>query len=149
MKKLSHSLEDYIEAAYIFEKKNGFSRIKEIANFLEVKLPAVNKAVKELDRRGFLTHQKYGYIKLTKEGKRIAENVLDRHNALVEIFKIFDINDNDSNKYACYIEHIIKKDSNEIFYFLDYFKSNIKEVEKIKNFIKKRKKDESNKSRKN
>lgn len=144
MEKLSSSLEDYIEAVYVFEKKNGFSRIKEIADFLKVKLPAVNKAVKELGRRGFLTHQKYGYIKLTKKGKSLGQDILKTHNLLVELFKIFDINDYDSNRYACYIEHIIKKDNDDLFYIIDYFKTNTEEVKKIKKFIKKRR-NETNK----
>ncbi|MEW6012518.1 MAG: metal-dependent transcriptional regulator [Elusimicrobiales bacterium] len=139
MNKLSSSLEDYIEAAYIFEKKNGFSRIKEIADFLNVKLPAVNKAVKELDKRGFLTHQKYGYIKLTSKGKVLAENILTIHNMLVRLLKMFDISDIDSNRYACYMEHIIHKNSKDISYIIDYFNSNPCEIKKIKDFIKKRK----------
>ncbi len=139
MNRLSSSLEDYIEAAYIFEKKNGFSRIKEIADFLNVKLPAVNKAVKELDKRGFLTHQKYGYIRLTSKGKILAESILTIHNMLVRLLKMFDISDFDSNRYACYIEHIIHKNSKDISYIIDYFNSNPSEIKKIKDFIKKRK----------
>lgn len=106
-KKLTRSLEDYIETIYMFEKKNGFSRVKEIAMFLNVKLPSVNKALKELEKGKLISHEKYGYIKLTKDGKRIAENVFNIHNDLVELFKLLGFNEESSFKYGCCLEHIV------------------------------------------
>lgn len=108
--KLTKSLEDYIETIYMFEKKNGFSRVKEIANFLNVKLPSVNKALKELEKGNLINHEKYGYIKLTKEGKKIAENVFNIHNELVELFKLLGFSDESSFKYGCCLEHVIDED---------------------------------------
>jgi len=105
--KLTGSLEDYLEAAYMFEKKNGFSRIKELSDFLNVKLPSVNKAIKQLERRKLLTHKRYGYIKLTKGGKRLADNLLSTHDMLFNFFKSLGFDKKKSLKYGCYLEHII------------------------------------------
>lgn len=142
MKTLSKTLQDYIEAVYVFERQNGFSRIKDIAGFLNVKLPAVNKAVKELSKRKLVRHERYGYVKLTHKGRRIASNLFNLHNNLVQIFKIFDIDDKKAHLYACYIEHIIEE-NDEISYLVEFFLSNPDLVKRIKRFIAKRRYDNS------
>ena len=133
MDKLSTSKEDYIEAIYLFEEKNGFSRVGEIANFLAVKLPSVNKAIKELEERKLVVHQKYGYIKLTDEGRKIALSIINKHNSLRELFNMLGISSKNSQKYACYIEHIIeKKDYDKVMKLIKYFKSNSKIIDDIR-----------------
>ena len=136
MEKISKSLQDYIEAVYVFERKNGFSRVKDIAGSLNVKLPAVNKAMNELSRRGLVVHERYGYIKLTEDGRRIAANLFKLHTNLVEIFRLFGIDEKKANIYACYIEHIIEDD--DLSSLVDFFLSNREVVKKIKSFISKR-----------
>ncbi|MCX7641240.1 MAG: metal-dependent transcriptional regulator [Elusimicrobiales bacterium] len=105
--KLTKSLEDYIEAMYIFEEKNGFSRIKDIAIFLNVKFPSVNSAVKELEKENLIIHQRYGYIKLTDNGKKIAQSIVKTHRELVEFFELLGFSHKSSLKYGCNLEHII------------------------------------------
>lgn len=112
-KKLTKSLEDYIEAIYIFEKKNGFSRVKEIAMFLNVKLPSVNKALKELKKNKLIDHERYGYIKLTEFGRKVAENVFNIHNELVELFRLLGFSEESSIKYGCCLEHVIDNSDKE------------------------------------
>jgi Mn-dependent DtxR family transcriptional regulator len=125
MNKLSTSKEDYIESIYLFEEKNGFSRVGEVANFLGVKLPSVNKAIKELEERKLVVHQKYGYIKLTDEGRKIALSIINKHNSLRELFNMLGISSKNSQKYACYIEHIIeKRDYDKVIKLTNYLKNN-------------------------
>jgi len=139
MEKLTYTLEDYLESVYIFESKNGFSRIKDISEFLDVSLPSVNKAINDLKNKKLLNHEKYGYIKLTDKGKKLAKDLFGLHSKFTELFKIFGIEDKKANKYACHIEHIIdKNDISFVEYLLDYYKINKKEVEKIKDFISRR-----------
>jgi Mn-dependent DtxR family transcriptional regulator len=139
MKKLTYSLEDYLEAIYILELKNGFSRVKEISEFLDVSLPSVNKAICELKRKRFLNHKRYGYIKLTGRGKELAKDVFKLHSKFSELFKIFGMNDKKADKYACHIEHIIDRDDIRfIDSLVDYYKSNEKEIKNIHDFIRRR-----------
>ena len=42
------SVEDYLEAMYVLEKTNGVIRVKDIADFLSVKLPSVTEIIKKL-----------------------------------------------------------------------------------------------------
>lgn len=121
--KLTDSLEDYLKASYIFEKKNGFSRIKEISSFLNVKLPSVNKAIKELEKRNLLTHERYGYIKLTRQGEKLAANIVSMHDMLFNLFKLIGFDRKKSLKYGCYLEHVLdEKDKPRINALIKFLK---------------------------
>ena len=72
MKKLTQSLEDYIEAIYVINLTNKVVRVKEVAEFLDVKTPSVVDAIGKLSGRGLVVHEKYGYLELTDEGYKLA-----------------------------------------------------------------------------
>lgn len=116
--KLSKSLQDYLETIYILEFQNGFSRVKELASVLNVKLPSVNKALNELGKRNLVIHERYGYIKLTADGKKIASKLVSNHNILIDFFKSLGFNNTVSLKYGCYLEHIVDEKDISRFQFL-------------------------------
>lgn len=146
MNHLTRSLEDYLKASYIFELESGVSRSSQIAQFLGVKLPAVNKAIKELKKRGLISHRRYGYIALTDKGRKIAEKIFLTHKALFELLTLFGVGRKLSEEYACYIEHISDEEKiKEIIYdIVLYFKKNRKEREKLLRFMKRRKNERDN-----
>ncbi len=112
MKTLSSSLEDYLEAIYILKKGKGFTRVSKIANFLNVKMPSVNSALKILAKKGFIIHENYGYIILTEKGKREAKKIYSRHLILKRFFKdVLGVNEKKAEIDACKIEHHISKES--------------------------------------
>ncbi len=104
---LSHSMEDYLEAIFFIESKKNFSRVKDIASFLNVKLPSVNRAIKDLEKKGLIDHEKYGYIKLTKKGNKIASKISMAHKMLYNFFIAVGCNEDKAFRYACFLEHII------------------------------------------
>ncbi len=112
MVRLSKSLEDYIEAIYLISLKKKVVRVKEIAKFLDVKTPSVVDAVSKLQERGLLTHEKYGYLYLTKKGIDIARSVYKKHEEVYKFLNQFLGMDEDiSEKDACGIEHSISKET--------------------------------------
>lgn len=112
--KLSTSLEDYLEKIFLLNKINGEIRITDIANAMEISKPSVNKAVSSLKNQGFLTHQKYGEIKLTKKGTDLAESIYFKHSTLVDFLtKKLGINKDIAEKDACKIEHVISPETLE------------------------------------
>ena len=53
---MTSSLEDYLEAVFILSKQKGNVRLTDIAEFLGVSKPRVNRAIKTLTQNGFLEH---------------------------------------------------------------------------------------------
>lgn len=114
MKTLTPSLEDYLEAIYILKGKKGFTRVSEIADFLNVKMPSVNSALKILVDKGFVSHENYGYVALTNEGEKEARKIYSRHLILKKFLtNILGVDENIAEEDACKLEHHISQESLE------------------------------------
>lgn len=106
--KLTGSLEDYLETVYLIEKNKGEVRITDIAIFMNLSKPSVNKAISNLKKSGLLEHEKYGSINLTKLGMKLAKEIYFRHETLTKFFiETLGIDPDIAQDEACKIEHII------------------------------------------
>ncbi len=65
---LSESMEDYLEAIFEIEKQKRVVRVRDVASRLGVTMPSVNGALKNLEAKGLINHEKYEYIELTQKG---------------------------------------------------------------------------------
>jgi len=108
MKKLSPSMEDYLEAAYRLSREQGFARAKDLSSALGVSRPSVNSALKNLARRGLLAHEHYGYIRLTPAGLEAGAKIADLHSFLKDFFmSVLAVPEVEAEADACRIEHAI------------------------------------------
>ena len=103
---LSHTLEDYMEAVYLICREKKVARVKEIADFLNVKTPSVVDAISKLQDMGLIEHEKYGYLSLTYKGQKKAETLYQKHKEIYKFLKQFlGMDDAISERDACGIEH--------------------------------------------
>ena len=106
--KLTPSLEDYLEAILQLESKNRVARVKDIALELNVQMPSVTGALKNLKSKGMIEYEKNSFINLTPQGLKIAKRVFRKHKILVSFFKNILLLDEESAKETgCKIEHVI------------------------------------------
>ncbi len=111
-KQLSESLEDYIEAIAILNKKNGHAHTKEIAEHLGVKMPSVTSALRQLAQMGLIHYSTHFPVCLTEDGEKIAEAVMRRHNTLLRFFsETLALPTSKATEMACRIEHIVDEDT--------------------------------------
>ena len=102
------SMEDYLEAVAMLRGKGKVVRVSQISRKLKVKMPSVTSALKKLSEQGLVEHEKYGHIKLTLEGNKVAEEVLRRHEALTRFLtEALGIDQETAEEDACKIEHVI------------------------------------------
>jgi len=109
-KKYSESLEDYLEAIYIY----GGVHVKSIdlAKHLDVSRASVNKAINILKEKGLVDKALYGDISLTEKGLEISKDVMWKHNVLKRFFvEILDVEPKRANKEACGVEHSISSET--------------------------------------
>jgi len=101
-------MEDYLEAVAFLKREKGVARVRDIGRLLNVKKPSVTSALNTLSRAGLVLHERYGYVELTPEGKKIASYVQSRHDILVEFLtEILSIDHKIAGKDACRMEHAI------------------------------------------
>jgi DtxR family transcriptional regulator, Mn-dependent transcriptional regulator len=108
------SMEDYLEAIANLGGGKKVVRAKQISEMLGVKMPSVTSAVKKLSEQELVEHERYGHIKLTSEGAKVARDVIRRHDALTCFFgQALGIDQETAEEDACKIEHVISSLSME------------------------------------
>ena len=112
-RKITSGLEDYLEAVFrIFEEKKVVRAI-EISRLLGVGRSSVTDALKKLAALGYINYENYGSISLNEIGRQKAIEILTKHKFLSDFFKTtLNVDENESEKNACQIEHAI---SQEVF----------------------------------
>ena len=110
--KLTESLENYLETIGMLIKKNKIARVKDISKELNVKNSSVNIALNVLADKGLIIHEKYGYVELTAEGKKIADDIQHKEDVLLRFFtEILGVDKEIALKDACRMEHTISDET--------------------------------------
>ncbi len=138
--KLTPSIEDYMKAIYDISQTSKVVRVKDLAKYLHVKMPSVVNAVRNLENKGLVIHENYGYIELTEAGERIGRNLKERHNILTEfLVMILQIDESIASEDACAIEHYLNPLTvQRVVDLLDFLKQNPQEngwIEKFRAFL--------------
>ena len=105
---LSASLEDYLETIYHIVSEKQAARAKNIADILNVNNSSVTGALRSLSEKGFINYQPYDLITLTSKGKKLAEDIVRRHEGLKDFLtRILKVPTEEANEAACKLEHAI------------------------------------------
>ncbi|MBU4501074.1 MAG: metal-dependent transcriptional regulator [Nanoarchaeota archaeon] len=114
MANLTKSEEDYLESIYVIQQEKKVVRIKDIAKHLNIKLPSVTEAVKKLSQKSLTIYERYGYVQLTSKGKKHAQEVFKKHQAVFTFLtKILRVKKETALKDACLIEHNLSAETLE------------------------------------
>lgn len=110
-RKMSPSLEQYIEAIAELLTRDKVCSVSDIAAQVQVSTPAVSRAVRELSQQELVAHKAYGYVDLTEKGHKIAAMLTKRHEALYTFLKDVLLYDGDwADEEACRLEHQVDDD---------------------------------------
>ena len=110
MKRRPFREEEYLEAILILEERRGRARVKELSEMLGVKPPSVVEYLEKLVRKGLVDYAKgRGEIRLTKEGRRIAEQVYRKHMLLRKFLEMIGVPKEIAEEDACKIEHVVSR----------------------------------------
>ena len=109
--KIQQSAENYLETIYMLQKNKGTCRSVDIANELGFSKPSVSVAMKNLRENGFIEVMGDGNIQLLEPGRKIAEELFERHTMLTECLISLGVPREVAVEDACRIEHVISKES--------------------------------------
>ncbi len=109
---LTESLEDYIEAIAELTEAEGHAHTKRIADRLNVKMPSVTGAIRQLKKLNYIIYNTHCPVILTPEGKAIADNVIHRHQVLKKFFSdVLGMQLRKASDTACHLEHVVDADT--------------------------------------
>jgi DtxR family transcriptional regulator, Mn-dependent transcriptional regulator len=120
---LTSNMEDYMETIYLLSKESKVVRVKDIAKKLNIKMPSVTAALNKLKEGALIEYEKYGFIELTSEGSKLAQQVYNRHLCLHTFFEdILGLKCEDADEVACKVEHNLTPEScQKIQRLIDFF----------------------------
>jgi len=83
---ISTTMEDYLEMICRIVREKKFVRVNQLAGLLNVTPPSASKMVNKLKEIGMVDFEPYGIIQVTKEGERLGDYLLHRHEVLNRFF---------------------------------------------------------------
>lgn len=90
---LSASMEDYLEMIYRLSQEDSYTRVLELANALHVQPPSASRMLQRLAEEGLVEYEKYSIIRLTPQGNKIGEYLLERHYILEKFLSLVGVPD--------------------------------------------------------
>ena len=113
MSNLHASGEEYLKWILRLQKTGGLIRSIDLAQEMGYSRPSVSIALKKLENNGFLTKDENGYLQLTENGLKVAENMSERHRFLTDFLVMLGVSENTAISDACKIEHDLSEESFE------------------------------------
>ncbi len=111
-KKLTQSIEDYLEIIYNYALDRQGMRITTLSEKMGVAKPSAHNAVTKLRELGLVTQETYGLIHLTDKGKKKGEKLAKKHNVLYKFLTtVLGISAQTAENDACKIEHVISEET--------------------------------------
>ena len=108
---LTASMEDYIEMIYRLSISNGYTRIQELADNLNVSSPSTSIMIQKLAKLGYLKYHKYGVVVLEEKGKRMGHRLLERHTIVSQLLLTIGIDPKNVLVETEKIEHTLSTQS--------------------------------------
>lgn len=95
---------------FIYEKE-GPVKTNELSKAFGVDPSTITKAINELERTGFITHEPYRGVRLTESGKEYAEFLIRRHRILGLVLSHYGLNEAKACEQASKLESYVSKET--------------------------------------
>jgi DtxR family Mn-dependent transcriptional regulator len=107
-KEVSHSMAHYLQTVASLKAEKGHARVGDMAERLGVSKSGVTSMLHSLERRGLVTHEKYGCVELTPEGSGLATRTESSRRVLTMFLsEILGVPEEIAAEDACMIEHLV------------------------------------------
>lgn len=105
---LSTTHEMYLKVLYRLEQENDVGRVRDMAKGLGVTASTVSAVLKKLESGGLVVHDRYGIVKLTPAGARVAECVVRRFEIIrAFLTDVLGLDEESAAIDACTMEHAV------------------------------------------
>jgi len=134
--KLTESLEDYLEAIAELIVVEGHAHSKEIAEKLNVTMPSVTGALRQLMQLDLIIYNTHHPVQLTAKGKAVADRIMYHHEVLKMFFSgILGLPIDKATETACRLEHIVDEDTIERFVLFSEAIANRSDARALKTYL--------------
>jgi DtxR family transcriptional regulator, Mn-dependent transcriptional regulator len=105
---LSHSAAHYLMTIHELAQSAGYARVTDIARQLNITRGACSISLRPLKRRGLVTEDANKYLRLSRQGRKLAELVARNDELLQAFFRdVLGVSPEQAEVDACKIEHLL------------------------------------------
>ena len=136
---LTHSAAHYLMTINKLLDEHGYARITDIAKCLNITRGSCSISMKTLKKRGYVLEDENRFLRLSEEGKRLAD-VVERNDELLEtLFRdILGVKAKQARIDACKVEHLLSTETTmKLAGFIKYICSDTHEAKKFLNEVRK------------
>ena len=129
---ITSNMEDYLKAIHeLSEEQNKEEiRIKDIGDRLGVTRPSVVGMIKHLEEHELVSNRHYGGVELTGIGRKVAEEMADRHGVIRRFLEqVLGLDAEIAEEDACKMEHALSPETIDRFVALEEFRREVAEKE--------------------
>ena len=108
---MTRSTEDYLKTILILQKQCLCVLKTDVAEAMGYTRPSVTMAVKKLQEQGYLERGGGRYLRLTEQGRRLAERTYERPEVFTHMLQEAGVNPAQADADACQLEHAISDES--------------------------------------
>ena len=117
-------MEDYLEVISELVELKGYAIPTDISNYMNVSPASVTKMLRRLDKDGYIEYTKYRGLKLNLTGKKLANEIRQKHSNLLEFFEIIGVDSSTANQDVEGMEHHLNpKTMKQLRKFVTFLKS--------------------------
>lgn len=118
------TVEEYIEGIFALQQKHGHVHTNDLASTLEVAPPSVTEMLQKLANENLVNYVPYRGVTLTKNGEKMAKDLLQKHKTLADFLEIIGVDRKDADIDACQIEHHVSpKTMKQLHKFVEFVRS--------------------------
>jgi Mn-dependent DtxR family transcriptional regulator len=112
----------YLETIHVLLQKNERVRAIDVGAKLGYSKPSVSRAMGILKKNEYIVVDEDGYITLTEDGKKIAEQLYERHTLLSKMLMSLGVDEKTATEDACKMEHVISEKTFDAIkqHYIDY-----------------------------
>jgi DtxR family Mn-dependent transcriptional regulator len=107
VKEVTPTAEEYLEAIYKLQERNGAAKTTKLAEQLKVALGTVTNTVESMEKQDLVVHEPYRGVRLTAKGRKIAIDVIRRHRLSERLLTdVLRLEWSKAHDAACKLEHV-------------------------------------------
>ena len=107
--RIEESAQDYLESILVISKQKGNVRATDICSYFGYARATVSVYLRQLKENGYVNIDEHKSITLTDSGRKIAEEIYERHEFLTDFFVSIGVPKEVAMEDACRVEHYVSE----------------------------------------
>jgi len=109
---VSHSMAHYLVTIRDLHESQGYARVSDVADELDVTKGTVSVQMRHLREKGLVTEDDNRHLRLTEAGETVARQVIYNRNTFIQFLsKVLEIEPQQAEVDACKIEHLLSPET--------------------------------------